>query len=411
MSVEDRWFRAIDRPDGLKDKVKTDRHGVGKRWLVRWRDQAGKPRKQSFTKKHDAEVHDAKVKSAKASGTFFDPSAGKVRLRDYADQWRKSQFRDPTTENQVALRFRLHVYPFLGDHPLSSIQPSTIRQWLAWLAEDGKSRTYQRTIFSNVSQVFSAAIDDEKIGKNPCNSPTIRKPVPDPKQIVPWPSNWVGGVRNALPDRYRVLVDLAAGCGLRQGEVFGLSPDDVDFLRGFVQVKRQVKVDADGRLHFAPPKGRKTRTVPLPRSVRWTLSAYLRDFPARSVTMAWDLPTGDPVTVRLVVTTRESGAVNRNTFNRHTWKPALGVAEIPSTRENGCHALRHYYASTLLHGGESIKAVSERLGHSDPGFTLRTYTHLMPDTEDKTRGIIDDAFLELGDPRSSAGAPDVPHAL
>lgn len=37
------------------------------------------------------------------------------------------------------------------------------------------------------------------------------------------------------------------------------------------------------------------------------------------------------------------------------------------------HALRHFYASVLLDAGESIKAVSEYLGHSDPGLTLRVY--------------------------------------
>jgi integrase len=45
---------------------------------------------------------------------------------------------------------------------------------------------------------------------------------------------------------------------------------------------------------------------------------------------------------------------------------------------NGCHALRHFPASTLLDAGESIRALSEYLGHADPGFTLRTYTLLMP---------------------------------
>ncbi|GGZ01210.1 hypothetical protein GCM10010327_34780 [Streptomyces nitrosporeus] len=42
------------------------------------------------------------------------------------------------------------------------------------------------------------------------------------------------------------------------------------------------------------------------------------------------------------------------------------------------HALWHAYASVLLDAGESIKTLSEYLGHSDPGFTLRTYTHLLP---------------------------------
>lgn len=58
------------------------------------------------------------------------------------------------------------------------------------------------------------------------------------------------------------------------------------------------------------------------------------------------------------------------------------------------HALRHAYASVLLDAGESIKALSEYLGHSDPGFTLRTYTHLLPSSETRSRKAIDDAFTE-----------------
>lgn len=50
----------------------------------------------------------------------------------------------------------------------------------------------------------------------------------------------------------------------------------------------------------------------------------------------------------------------------------------------GERALRHIYASVLLDAGESIKALSKYLGHHDPGFTLRTYTHLMPSSEKRT---------------------------
>jgi hypothetical protein len=56
------------------------------------------------------------------------------------------------------------------------------------------------------------------------------------------------------------------------------------------------------------------------------------------------------------------------------------------------HALRHFYASTLLDAGESIKALASYRGHADPGFTLRTYTHLMPSSEERTRKAIDQAF-------------------
>lgn len=53
------------------------------------------------------------------------------------------------------------------------------------------------------------------------------------------------------------------------------------------------------------------------------------------------------------------------------------------------HALRHFYASVLLDAGESIKALSTYLGHSDPGFTLKVYTHLMPRSEGRTRKAVD----------------------
>ncbi len=53
---------------------------------------------------------------------------------------------------------------------------------------------------------------------------------------------------------------------------------------------------------------------------------------------------------------------------------------------------RHFFASTALHEGETIKAVSEYLGHADPGFTLRTYTHLMEGSSERTKRAIDTVF-------------------
>ena len=45
--------------------------------------------------------------------------------------------------------------------------------------------------------------------------------------------------------------------------------------------------------------------------------------------------------------------------------------------------------------GTSVRALAEYLGHADPGFTLRTYTHLMPQAEDKAKRAVDDAFDRL----------------
>lgn len=58
------------------------------------------------------------------------------------------------------------------------------------------------------------------------------------------------------------------------------------------------------------------------------------------------------------------------------------------------HALRHFYAS-VLDAGESIKAVSQYLGHTDPALTLRVYAHLMPTSRERTRAAIDLALNSL----------------
>ena len=61
--------------------------------------------------------------------------------------------------------------------------------------------------------------------------------------------------------------------------------------------------------------------------------------------------------------------------------------------DTSTHDLRHHYASVLLAGGESVVAVAERLGHDDASMVLRVYGHLMPDSEDRTRKVVDDAWL------------------
>lgn len=71
---------------------------------------------------------------------------------------------------------------------------------------------------------------------------------------------------------------------------------------------------------------------------------------------------------------------------------------MPCSRENGFHALRHYFASACLHNGVDIRALATFLGHHDPGFTLRTYVHLMPSADDRMRQAVDAVFLSFDGP-------------
>jgi integrase len=61
------------------------------------------------------------------------------------------------------------------------------------------------------------------------------------------------------------------------------------------------------------------------------------------------------------------------------------------------HALRHFYASVLLSEGVSVKELADYLGHADPGFTLRTYTHLVPSSYQRARAAVDGVFSPTRD--------------
>ena len=155
---------------------------------------------------------------------------------------------------------------------------------------------------------------------------------------------------------------------------------------------------------FAPSKRGKTRTAPLPGAVLRELDAYAERFPPTELTLPWVHPGGDPVTVRVYMVDHDGTACRRGAFNLRVWRPALARAGVVSpTRDDGMHALRHLYASVLLDAGESVKALVEYLGHSDPGFTLRTYTHLLPSSHERTRRAID-GFLGSEDPGDGLAA-------
>ena len=360
-------------------------------YRVRWRGPDGRERNKTFKKKVEADRFCAVVSADLVRGQYVDPDAGKIPFETYARKWTEAQTFEETTREAVELRLRLHAFPLLGDRFLSDVKPSTIQGWLRTLA--GLAPTYQKVVFANVSTIFTAAVDDELIPKNPCKAPSVRRPRSDLKKLGPWTRNRVLAVRDELPERFSLAVLLGAGLGLRQGEIFGLSPDDVDFEIGEVLVRRQVKLFAGNRQVFGLPKGRKTRRVPLPEAVAVAITAHMTARPPVEVTLPWTVRDGKPMTVSLILTSRERGALNRNYFNTYIWRPAIERAGVPDQRENGCHALRHFYASTALHEGETIKAVSEYLGHADPGFTLRTYTHLMEGSAERTKKAIDTVFL------------------
>jgi integrase len=296
----------------------------------------------------------------------------------------------------------------LGSKRLAQIQPTSVAAWNKGLKV---APSYKAVLLHNLSGILNAAVDDGLIRRNPCRADSVKAPAVVKKKLRAWPTSWVDGMRAAieagawLPEgrrktgRYAALVDAGAGLGLRQGECLGLPVDAISI--GNVHVRVQVRV-VSGRLVFAPPKANRERDVPLTHDVARALNDHMAAYPPRLVTLPWLEPDGEPRTERLIFTNSWGSAISRTAFSSQVWIPARKKAGIPAVRLNGTHALRHYYASVLLAGGVDIEALSEYLGHHDPGFTLRIYGHMRPAAEGRALKMIEAAFAAE---RSAADGP------
>jgi integrase len=382
--VYDRWYRTVDGK-----RVPSAAHGQGKRWQARWRDQGGRPRKQNFAKQTDADRFLATVKVDVPRGSFVDPRAGRVMFRVAGEHWRAAQVHRPTTAAQVETHLRRHVYPTFGDRALGTIRPSEIQAWVRRLEQDLAPSTIG-VVYSFVAGIFRSAVRDRLLVASPCVD--VRLPRPEPKRVEPLATERVEALIAATGERYRALVVLAAGTGVRHGEALGLEVEAVDFLRRTLEVRQQLVTMPGKPPYLAPPKTPSSyRTIPLPQVIVDALAAHLAVFPAVQVEILDTTVRPEPKhrQARLVFTDTGGLAIRRTRFST-IWRPAADAAELPDGAT--FHDLRHYYASLLIRHGESVKVVQRRLGHKSAVETLDTYSHLWPDSEDRTREAVDEVL-------------------
>jgi integrase len=343
----------------------------------RYRDEHGKEHARHFRRKVDAQRWLDEVTAAVVTGQYVDPKAGRITFREYAEHWRQAQVHRPSSAAHVEGMLRRHAYPTFGDRQLSTILPSEVQAWVRLLSTSDR-RVKRKALapetisvlHSVVSAIMRSAVRDRKIIANPCEG--TRLPTKDRKQVIPLTTAQVDQIRDLMPPELAALVTFTAGTGMRQGEVFGLTVDRIDFLRREVRVERQLLTRPARRTEFGPTKTpASVRTIPLPEVVVDALAAHLAQHPVGEHGLVFTI-AGAPIT--------------RQAFG-HLWRPvARAVGLEPGT---GMHALRHYYASLLIRFGESVKTVQSRLGHASAAETLDIYSHLWPDSDDRTRAAVD----------------------
>jgi hypothetical protein len=213
--VEDRWHVESTGPEGKRSKSRTTRYGTGLRWRVRYLTPDGRERNRSFRTREEAEAFRDNTSSDLRKGTYIDPGcraghAAGVRRQLVGDAGRLGG-QHPGGGRDTAALPRLPEAGCLHAGPARQ-RPSIVQ---GWLAGPGVSAAYRRTVLTTLSTIMKAAVKDGLITRNPCSD--VTRPKGSASRVEPWSAEQVAAVRAALPEAFRILVDLGAGLGLRQG--------------------------------------------------------------------------------------------------------------------------------------------------------------------------------------------------
>lgn len=340
----------------------------------------GRQRKRSFRTKAEAVQWLAEVAVDTARGQYVDHRAGRVTVAEYARQWAAGRPHRASTAERVAGMIRHHIEDTpLGKMPIGSVRPSDIQAW-ATSRSKVLSPSTARLVLSLVRSVFGAAVLDRVVGSTPVVRVTL--PRAEKPRVVPLTVAQVRTLAGAVPARYRRMVVTQAALGLRMGELRALRVEDVEHLRRVVHVRTQFPNGS--KVRSDPKTPRSKRDIPLPKVAAEAIAEQLREY--------------GPAADGTIFTTEAREPLSSDYYQKIIREAVAETDSLPEGTTS--HDLRHHYASLLIAAGESVIAVAERLGHENATLVLTTYGHLLPDSEDRTRRAVDDAWDE--------SAPNVP---
>ncbi|MFD6093947.1 tyrosine-type recombinase/integrase [Oerskovia sp. NPDC060338] len=353
-------------------------------WRARvWTYPPHGPRREveeEFSTRAQADAWERKQRDS-ARGRNLDLE--RTRLSD-SGLWERAE---PVLRRRLAPRtfsyyrdgWNARVIKTFGATKVGDISVGEVERAQAEWARTGSVHTARQARFA-LSAVLGVAVRDGLLSANPARSATSSNAEKRHRQerkvgmtLTPAQlASLVEAVR-ALPngEPYAMMVDLMGSAGLRYGETAALQVGDVDLVRGILSVTRSVsemtKDDADlaagysreGNLVWGPPKGGKSRLVPIPRHLIGPLSELLAKRP-RSAQVFRSERTG--YVIRGNVLKSKVRATKGNGETVQGWTAFVAWLGFAGLR---VHDLRATAATNMLAAGVPPHVVRDILGHED----------------------------------------------
>jgi integrase len=297
-------------------------------------------------------------------------------LREYAESYlnRFSKTNHKySTNTSLKSVLRKHLFPAFGDTPLDKITRKDIKDFIHTKKGRYADNTV-RNILVSLSGIFTQAMDDEVIEKNPASKlgKTIKTKKKDEhgNEILEENENgrppsfeWdeLQSILNALRkdghDYFPFFLTLAR-TGVRIGEGFALTPSDLDFERSVVKIERSLV-----RNRLTTPKNGKSRAVDMSEQLAIVLKRHLKKRAEDILKNGWEkdkVPlfytiNGEPIKANYSL---------RKKFNKYLKKAGI-------EGHHTLHNFRHTWISLRVNKGDNLVDVMKQAGHSDIKTTLR----------------------------------------
>lgn len=376
--------------------------------------------KSGFNTKKEAEIAGAKAMAEyNNAGLRFEPS--EMSYADYLDYW-FDNYSKPSCKYNTQLRhssiIENHLKPALGMYKLKSLTPIMLQDYVNKKFTTGLKKSTLHGIMGVLSSSLSyAVLPAQLLQSSPAEHikypklDSVRSDVDRTVVSVEDFKKMLDRFPAGNPFRYALLIGFYTG--LRIGEVYALTWDDIDFTEKTLNVnklvyKRNYGLDVRQTMKIKGKKEEKsawyfgdTKTENSVRVIKMgdTLIKELKTY--KKMQLENMLQHGEYYTH---IYKKEEKDEKGNTIYRlieveKSIPVALPEANLIMRKENGqysstdsfkyaarvihydlgikfnFHSLRHTHATKLIESGISPKTVQARLGHSDIKTTLQTYVH------------------------------------
>jgi integrase len=358
------------------------------RWMARYTGYtANGPKRRHIYGRTRQEVAAklAKAMSERDGGIELDPSS--VTVNEYLQRWLNDSVKGsvrPITFESYERLVRVHMVPALGRIKLKALSPAHLQGFYRDRLDAGLSPCTVQRLHAVIHRALKQALRWGLVPRNV--SEAVDPPKAQRKEIRPLTPEQVRTLlKTAEGDRLEALYVLAITTGLRQGELFGLGWEDVDLAAGRLSVRRTLTTPKGGRRLGPPKRSKSRRNVKLTARAVEALTAH-RERQVEEREKLGELWQDHG----FVFTTLVGMPLNRHNFFRRCFKPMLKKAGLPHTVR--FHDLRHTCATLLLSKNVNPKIVQELLGHANISQTMDTYSHVLPDMQERAAPAMEDIF-------------------